>query len=97
MSFTVHVLFRARVDVDSIHDWIAKRSPGGAVRWYTAFLEAAAGLRESPGSCGLAPESASLQIGVRQRFFRTRRGGLHQEEVAERERWHAPQKESAPA
>jgi plasmid stabilization system protein ParE len=74
MSLPVRILHRAQVDADDIYEWIAKRSPAGAVRWYSAFRAAAASLDKQHERCAQAPESESVGYDVRQRFFKTRRG-----------------------
>ena len=40
MSRTLEILERARTDVDEIFNWIAHRSPRGAISWYLAFTKA---------------------------------------------------------
>lgn len=74
MTYTVAILRRAQADVDHIYDWIAERSPSGAIRWYAAFLEATRRLRDRPFACAVAPESQELDLEVRQLLFKTRRG-----------------------
>src|ERR1700737_4495267 len=77
MTFRVTILARARADVDHIYEWINQRSNAGAIRWYAALVKSVELLADSPESCGLAPESASLTRAVRERFFRTRRGRVY--------------------
>ena len=77
MSYTVRILRRAQADADQIYEWIAERSPAGAVRWYSAFRAAAASLDEQHERCARAPESDSVGFDVRQRFFKTRRGRIY--------------------
>ncbi len=74
MKFAVSVLDRAWSDADGIFEWIAARSPQGAVRWNHAFDEALASRQSDADQHELAPENAHLEIGLRQLFFRTRRG-----------------------
>lgn len=74
MNLPVRIQRRAQADADDIYDWIAKRSPAGAVRWYSAFRAAAASLETEHERCARALESESVGYDVRQRFFKTRRG-----------------------
>jgi plasmid stabilization system protein ParE len=76
-QFTVRILATAQRDADRIFDWIKDRSPEGALRWYDAFLAAADGLSMNPFTCGIAAESEDLDFEVRQKLFRTRRGGAY--------------------
>jgi plasmid stabilization system protein ParE len=77
MRFTVSILRRAQSDVDEIYEWIARRSPAGAVRWYAAFCQAASELCENADRCAQAAESGDLGIDIRQRLFKTRRGRVY--------------------
>ena len=74
MKFSVAILARAQSDVDQIYDWLNKRSPSGALRWYAAFCEAIRELQEDAGRFPIASETASLSVEVREELFRTRRG-----------------------
>ena len=77
MTFRVILLDSARRDVAHIYDWIAARSQSGAGRWYSAFLDAASSLNVTHESCSVAAEDEEIGRGIRQRFFRTRRGGVY--------------------
>jgi len=72
MIYDVRILHQAEVDVDTIYLWIAKRAPGGAARWYNAFLDAAKSLRLQPTQNALAPEAAAVGLDIRQLLFKTR-------------------------
>ncbi len=74
MTFRVSILRRAEQDAQKIFDWIAERSPDGAVRWWSAFVTAAAQLATNPTGRGLAPESELTDYELRQFLFKTRRG-----------------------
>jgi plasmid stabilization system protein ParE len=74
MTYSVHVLARARADVDAIFQWIYERSPAGAASWYAAWLEAADSLATNPIRFARAAESDQFDYEVRERFFKTRRG-----------------------
>lgn len=74
MKYRINVLRRAWSDADEIYEWLAKRSPAGANRWYAAILEAAKGLKDTAESRTLAPESDLFDCEIRQQLFRTRQG-----------------------
>jgi len=61
-------------DAAVIFDWIAKRSPDGAIRWLEAFEAAARKLQTQADQCVPAPEADEIGIDLRQLIFRTRRG-----------------------
>jgi plasmid stabilization system protein ParE len=73
-EYSVVVLARARGDVDAIYTWLRRRSPSGAVRWYTAFLQAANSLGVNPDRHGFAPESTEVGRAIHQKIFKTRSG-----------------------
>jgi plasmid stabilization system protein ParE len=74
MKFAVSVLDRAWSDADRMFEWIAARSPQGAVQWDRVFEEALVLLQTDADQHGFAPENANLEIKIRQRLFKTRRG-----------------------
>ena len=76
-SFKVIVLQRASEDVDSIYTWLFQKSPSGAVRWYSYFMEAAASLETEPERCAISIESERLGTVVRGRFFKTPTGRVY--------------------
>lgn len=77
MTLRVSVTRRAAQDVDVIFDWLAKRSPDGARRWYSTYLQAVKSLPEIALTGIPAPESDSLKIDLRQMIFKTRRGNRY--------------------
>lgn len=74
MSRTLRILESAQSDVDKIFQWIGRRSVGGAVRWFMAFLDAIAKVASSPDSFPIGPESYYLNRPLREALFKTRRG-----------------------
>ena len=74
MKFRVIVLARARLDVASIYDWIAERSPESAQRWLDRFEKARGSAETNPLMAPSAPESGSFDIEIRSIVFRTRAG-----------------------
>jgi plasmid stabilization system protein ParE len=74
MSLTVRILPRAEHDVRHIFDFIADKSPDGALRWWDVFQKSAANLAINPTSYTLAPESGIGGYELRQFLFKTRRG-----------------------
>lgn len=77
MSWNVIMTSRAKGEVESIYDYIAERSPDGAVRWLRAFQRARDELAEQAERFGSASESDTLQPELRQRFFSTKRGNRY--------------------
>ncbi len=74
MSYRVVVVARARLDVETIYDWIADRSAEGAQRWLDQFEKATGTLATNPFVAPLTPESDRLDIEIRHTVFRTRAG-----------------------
>lgn len=77
MSFDVVVQPRARADLSNSYDWIAERSPEGALRWFKEWEKALLKLSEDPYRFGFAPENQWSSSEVRQIVFRARRGLLY--------------------
>jgi plasmid stabilization system protein ParE len=77
MSCKVHILGRAQADVNSIFNWLARRSVRGAVSWYLAFGRAVEKIAESPDGFPEAPESDPLGRRLRQSLFKTRQGRMY--------------------
>jgi plasmid stabilization system protein ParE len=74
MKFVVSVLQRAWSDADRTFEWIARKSPQGAINWYRAFDAALVQLESDADKFSVAPESAQLGILIRQNLFKTRHG-----------------------
>ena len=74
MSYRVTLQPPALDDLDRAYEWIAKRSPENAQRWYTGFVQALQTLSEHPERCGLAPESRVVGREIRQFIYRTESG-----------------------
>src|SRR5262245_50630092 len=74
MTFHVVVSDEAWRNVKDIVEWLARRSPQGALSWSEAYAAALAKLRHDPLRRALAPESREFEFELRQLFFRTRRG-----------------------
>lgn len=68
------VLPRAEEDAQAIFDYIHKRSPSGAVRWWDAYETAVWEIRDNPYRYGMAPENGLLGYELRQFLFKTPRG-----------------------
>ncbi|MBX9787594.1 MAG: hypothetical protein K2Y37_01635 [Pirellulales bacterium] len=56
---------------------MSARSPAGAKAWLAAFERATDSLAHDPLRHPLAPESQELELPIRERFFRTRRGHIY--------------------
>jgi plasmid stabilization system protein ParE len=74
MKYAVLIVRQAVNDAEDIYEWLAERSPVGAVRWFEAFLNAVSSVKKDPFAFGFAHESKSLAREVRERTFRTPRG-----------------------
>jgi plasmid stabilization system protein ParE len=74
MTLRVTVLALARIDAESIYEWIRRRSETGAAAWYASFETVIRKIANEADSAALAPESDLLGIPLRQRLFRTRHG-----------------------
>lgn len=74
MSFRVRLHPQAHQDLDVILDWLSRRSPEGAMTWYSRWEDVLRQLQADADECSLAPESAWCRREVRQVIFKTRRG-----------------------
>jgi plasmid stabilization system protein ParE len=74
MNYIVEVSDRADEDAQVIYDWIAERSPAGALRWYEAYQAAVVRLEIDAERHPLAAESNWFPREVRQILFKTRKG-----------------------
>ena len=74
LQYDVQIHELASRDLDHIVEWIKSRSPDGAHRWLVAFNALLEGLRHSPESCSIAPESDVIGRELREAFFKTRCG-----------------------
>lgn len=64
----------AQCNADKIYDWLAERSPQGAVTWFAAFLAAVDSLAVDAERLPTAPESNKFSHPVRQLLFKTQHG-----------------------
>jgi plasmid stabilization system protein ParE len=62
MTLKLNIVPRAERDAQRIFDWIAERSPDGAIRWYAALENAARKLILNPEAYGLAPEDEHVDL-----------------------------------
>ena len=77
MTYRVQPTAQAEADIERIFEWLSRRSPEGARRWYEAFWDSAERLKTFPLSCGIAPESGDFPEQVRQMLFKTKRGRIY--------------------
>ncbi len=68
---------RAYRDAQYIFDYIAERSPDGALRWWMAFDTAASQIAHNPDGYSLAPENDLVNYQLRQFLFKKRRGRIY--------------------
>jgi plasmid stabilization system protein ParE len=74
MSFSLRILPRAEKDAQHIFDYIADRSPEGALRWWDALQQAARKITENPERYGYALENSFSHFDLHQFLFKTLRG-----------------------
>jgi hypothetical protein len=74
MTFRVIIQPVAEVEVQKIYDWLAERSPQGAVTWYEAYIFALDALRSDPQSRPIALDAPVQGFPVHELLFQTRRG-----------------------
>jgi plasmid stabilization system protein ParE len=72
MKYKIVVLRQAEDDVQTIFDWLFKRSPAGARSWYRAFEQALD--RFEADRFSFAPERQFFPDAIRECFFKTRAG-----------------------
>ena len=75
MSRSFRIYSKASADASRIFDWLRRRSPQGATRWYDALFAAFGRIIESPESYPVAPEvPPRWNRSIRQALFKTARG-----------------------
>lgn len=74
MSFTLRILPRAERDVQGIFNYISQRSPGGAMRWWTALEVAIEELLKDPMRFARTHECSGTDHELRYFLFQTRKG-----------------------
>lgn len=77
MKFQVRELRRAQADVRRIVNWVAERSPHGALAWLDAYDSMVAQLEKNAGTFGVAAENDEYELDVRQALFKTPRGRVY--------------------
>jgi plasmid stabilization system protein ParE len=73
MTYHVETTNEAKANRAKCFDYIAERSPAGALRWIEAYEQAVESLFENPHT-SLAPESQDHEEEIWQRLFKTRHG-----------------------
>ena len=66
MRYRVIIEHPAWQDIDEAFDWLRKRVPEHAVRWFNSIEAAIPGLASRPERCPVAPESEELGREIRQ-------------------------------
>ena len=74
MKYKLVIQPPALADLDSAYQWIARRSPTSAARWFNRFVEALKTLERFPDRCGLAPEGEQIGQEIRQLVHGRRTG-----------------------
>jgi len=70
MSYELLLTRGAETEVERTIDYLAKRSPQGAAAWCEQIETVLAELKQNPSIYGLAPESATYNIEIRQSFLK---------------------------
>lgn len=68
------VLAKASEDAGKIYEWIAKRTRGGADRWFVALRAAWIEIERNPLLYPIVPQSKNLGVEIRAFVFHTRMG-----------------------
>lgn len=74
MTYILKILPRAERDAIKIFEYLAKRSPDGALNWWDAFYAASNEVPLNPLRYEVANENQDSEYELRQFLFRTRRG-----------------------
>ncbi len=74
MTYRLVIVDRAERDVAHIFKWLAQSSSQGAAAWYNAYFAAVQQIVCLPEHSGVAVESSRLNVEVREKLFKTRRG-----------------------
>ena len=69
MTFRVIVQPRAEQDLVSAYLRAAEHAPETAAHWFNRFHDALKSLAEHPTRCGIAPESSTVDLEIRQLLF----------------------------
>jgi plasmid stabilization system protein ParE len=74
MKDQVLVLRQAEEDIQTIFDWLARRSPVGARRWYEAYEKTLDRLESEAERFSFAPERQFFSEAIRECLFKPRSG-----------------------
>jgi plasmid stabilization system protein ParE len=74
MRYKIAVLRRAEADVQTIYNWLKKRSTDGAIRWLDALRDAIQRLTADAATHAKGAESSKLSLDIRESYFKTRHG-----------------------
>lgn len=74
MQRSVRILPKAEQDASAICDWLAERSPDGALAWIKAFERGVERIASNAESFAIAVESEALGFPTRECLFRTHSG-----------------------
>ena len=74
MPYVVRMTAQALAELDEAFEWLNKRSPSAAARWYERLMQAVQSLETNPERGDLAPEEEWYQRGLRQFLYGKRRG-----------------------
>jgi plasmid stabilization system protein ParE len=74
MRYKIAILRRADADVQTIYNWLKKRSTDGAIRWLEAFRAAIQRLTADAATHAKGAESSKLRVDILECYFKTRHG-----------------------
>jgi len=77
MKYQVFELRRALTDKVAIFDWLAERSPQGALSWLNAYDNLLLRLEDSASSLARAPEGLRFNRDIREALFKTKYGRVY--------------------
>jgi plasmid stabilization system protein ParE len=71
--YEVVFLPEARLEALAAAEYIARHSPGNAIRWYRGLEKAIRRLEMMPRRCTIAPESTYLDVELRHYIYKSHR------------------------
>jgi plasmid stabilization system protein ParE len=74
VKYRVVIESSARSDIDAAYDWIKKRAPLAAIKWFNQVDYAIRSLARNPHRCVAAPESVEFEQNIRQLVHGRRAG-----------------------
>src|SRR5690349_15095605 len=73
MKYEVIVQASAQAEIEAAYEWLARRAPATAVRWYGRLVKAIETLADNPLRCSLAPEDEYFPEEIRNLLYGKRK------------------------